>query len=60
MLSYCFLPQEFLTEAYLLEQAQMLCQEAAMVSSLDVKSMLRHMDLENHTKMFDAGLRPIC
>lgn len=56
VLSYCFLPQEFLTEAYLLEQAQMLCQEAAMVSSLDVKSMLRHMDLENHTKMFDAGI----
>ena len=27
-----------------------------MVSSLDVKSMLRQMDLENHTKMFDAGI----
>ena len=56
VVSYCFLPQGFLTEAYLLEQAQMLCQEAAMVSSLDVKSMLRQMNLENHTKMFDAGI----
>lgn len=56
VVSYCFLPQGFLTEPYLLEQAQMLCREAAMVSSLDVKSMLRQMDLENHTKMFDAGI----
>ena len=50
VVSCCFLPQGFLTEAYLLEQAQMLCQEAAMVSSL------RQMNLENHTKMFDAGI----
>ena len=54
--SFCFLPQGFMTEAYILEKAQELCSETASVSSLNVKGMLKHMDLEHHSAMFDAGL----
>ena len=54
--SFCFLPQGFMTEAYILEKAQELCSETASVSSLNVKGMLKHMDLERHSAMFDAGL----
>ena len=27
-----------------------------MVASLDIKAMLRHMDIQEHTAMFDAGI----
>lgn len=53
---FCFPVQGFLTEEYLKGQAVSLCEKAVMVSSLDVKTMLRDMNLENHTKMFDAGI----
>lgn len=52
----CFLPQGFMTEAYILEKAQELCSKTASISSLNVKGMLKHMELEHHSAMFDAGL----
>lgn len=54
--TFAILPQGFITETYLVEKAQDLCRGAAQVSSLNVKGMLKHMDLHQHTVMFDAGL----
>lgn len=53
---YGMLPQGFVTEAYLLDKAKMLCQQGNAVASLNVKAMLRHMDLDHHTAMFDAQI----
>ena len=54
--TFSVLPQGFITESYLLEKAQELCQSLGEISSLNIKSMLKHMDLQQHTSMFDAGL----
>ncbi len=54
--AYCFLPQGFLTRDYLMEKADRLCAHGRMVASLDIKAMLRHMDIREHTAMFDAGI----
>lgn len=54
--TFAVLPQGFITEGYLLEKAGELCQKAGEISSLNIKSMLKHMDLQRHTAMFDAGL----
>lgn len=53
---YCFLPQGFLTRDYLMEKAADFCVHGKMVSSLDIKTMLRHMDIQGHTAMFDGGI----
>ena len=53
---YGFLPQGFLTRDYLMEKAADLCGYGKMVASLDIKAMLRHMDIREHTAMFDAGI----
>ena len=53
---YCFLPQGFLTRDYLMEKADRLCGHGRLVASLDIKTMLRHMDIQEHTAMFDAGI----
>ena len=53
---YGFLPQGFLTRDYLMEKAADLCGRGKMVASLDIKAMLRHMDIREHTAMFDAGI----
>lgn len=53
---YCFLPQGFLTRDYLMEKADRLCRHGRLVASLDIKTMLRHMDIQEHTAMFDAGI----
>lgn len=53
---YCFLPQGFLTRDYLMEKAADLCGHGKMVASLNIKAMLRHMDIREHTAMFDAGI----
>ena len=54
--TFAVLPQGFITESYLLEKAQELCQSLGEISSLNIKSMLKYMDLQQHTSMFDAGL----
>lgn len=53
---FCLPVQGFLTGEYLKDMACRLCEKAVMVSSLDVKTMLREMPIENHTKMFDGGI----
>ena len=54
--TFAVLPQGFITESYLLEKAQELCQSLGEIFSLNIKSMLKYMDLQQHTSMFDAGL----
>ncbi|MGN0400619.1 MAG: DNA polymerase I [Blautia sp.] len=53
--AFCIFPEGFVTEAYLVDKAEDLCAHTT-VASLDVKSMLRHMELKSHKGMFDGGI----
>ena len=53
---YSILPQGFVTEDYLIEKTQEFCQQGKLIASLNIKAMLRYMDLKSHNDMFDAGL----
>ena len=53
--AFCIFPEGFVTEAYLMDKAEDLCAHTA-VASLDVKSMLRYMELKSHKGMFDGGI----
>ena len=53
--AFCIFPEGFVTEAYLMDKAEDLCANTA-VASLDVKSMLRYMELKSHKGMFDGGI----
>ena len=53
---HAILPQGFLTEDYLLDKAKMLCEQGKAVASLNIKAMLRHLDITHHTAMFDAQI----
>lgn len=53
---YGILPQGFVTEGYLIEKAQELCQQGKVIASLNIKAMLKYMDLKAHNVMFDSGL----
>ena len=50
------MPQGFVTEDYLIEKTQEFCQQGKLIASLNIKAMLRYMDLKSHNDMFDAGL----
>ena len=52
----CLLPQGFLSRDYLVGKAQELCRKGKKICSLNVKAMLRNMELKEHTQMFDAGI----
>ena len=54
--SFCFLPQGFLTRDYLMDKARSLCVDAKFTASLDIKTMLKHLDIQEHTAMFDAQI----
>ena len=53
---YSILPQGFITEGYLADKAQELCEHGKLTASLNIKAMLRYMNLKSHSAMFDAGL----
>lgn len=53
--AFCIFPEGFVTEAYLMDKAEDLCAHT-VVASLDVKSMLRYMELKSHKGMFDGGI----
>ena len=53
--AFCIFPEGFVTEAYLMDKAEDLCAHTA-VASLDVKSMLRYMELKSHKGMFDGSI----
>ena len=52
----CIFPQGFLTEGYLMDKVQLLCENTEAVDSLDIKGMLSEITLSSHKKMFDAGI----
>ena len=53
---FCFLPQGFLSREYLVGKAEELCLRGRKICSLNVKAMLKNMNLKEHALMFDAGI----
>lgn len=52
----CILPQGFLTESYLMDQVQKLCEKVEMIDALDVKETISEISKVSHKKVFDAGI----
>lgn len=52
----CIFPEGFLTESYLLDKVQLLCETVEEIASLDVKGLISDISLDSHKKMFDAGI----
>ena len=49
-------PQGFLTESYLMDQVQKLCEKVEMIDALDVKETISEISKVSHKKVFDAGI----
>ena len=52
----CIFPQGFLTESYLMDQVQKLCEKVEMIDALDVKETISEISRVSHKKVFDAGI----
>ena len=52
----CIFPQGFLTESYLMDQVQKLCEKVEMIDALDVKETISEISKVSHKKVFDAGI----
>ncbi len=52
----CIFSQGFLTESYLMDQVQKLCENVEIIDSLNVKEMISELSNVSHKKMFDAGI----
>ena len=52
----CIFPQGFLTESYLMDQVQKLCEKIEMIDALDVKETISEISKVSHKKVFDAGI----
>ena len=52
----CIFPQGFLTEGYLMDQVQKLCEKVEMIDALDVKETISEISRVSHKKVFDAGI----
>lgn len=52
----CIFPQGFLTESYLIDQVQKLCEKVEMIDALDVKETISEISRVSHKKVFDAGI----
>ena len=56
METVCIFPQGFLTESYLMDQMQKLCERVEMIDALDVKETISEISMVSHKKVFDAGI----
>lgn len=52
----CIFPQGFLTESYLMDQVQKLCEKVEMIDALDVKETISEISKVSHKKVFDARI----
>ena len=52
----CIFPQGFLTESYLMDQVQKLCEKVERIDALDVKETISEISKVSHKKVFDAGI----